>query len=249
MGGSSLRGSFAHVGSEAGRGSPQPPHRGSLEGGKGEGLHEGSVPRKAPQGGWIPLPLCLDCPSFSPHSAPQHRQGPERRPFHSPSEVLLSKETKRLDTSRAPGSTRQPKAGSRARPERGPLSFRPPPGISTGGLQVGASFLVHHLLFQDENARISRAPERGFKIIWEEEQEEKTLRDRNSDWFPILLCDLAHWLGQPISQHLGRTIIILQLFRGAKKRRAWEDRAPFQERRDCKMPKRPSAVPSGVQLS
>lgn len=43
---------------------------------------------------------------------------------------------------------------------------------------MGARFLVHHLLFQGENARISRAPERGFKIIWEEKQEKNPQRQR-----------------------------------------------------------------------
>lgn len=69
MGGSSLRGSFAHVGPEAGPGSLQPPHRGSLE---GERLHEGSVPRKGgflgkpPQEGWIPLPFVPCLPFLLP---------------------------------------------------------------------------------------------------------------------------------------------------------------------------------------
>lgn len=134
-----------------------------------------SVPKKAPQGGWIPLPLVPCTPFLLPLPGPPASGGPEHnlRPFDSPSDVLLPKETKRLETSRGPGSIRQPKADSRAGPGRGPLSFRPPSGISTGGLQGGARFLVHHLLFQDENARISRAPERGFKIIWEEKQEKK----------------------------------------------------------------------------
>lgn len=73
MGESSLRGSLAHVCSEAGQGSPQPPRRGSLEGGR---LHEGSVPRKGGFLGKPPHPrgvgslchLCLACPSFSPTS-------------------------------------------------------------------------------------------------------------------------------------------------------------------------------------
>lgn len=142
-----------------------------------------SVPRKAPQGGWIPLPV-VPCTPFllplpSPPASARPRTQPEV-PFDSPSDVLLPKETKRLDTSRGPGSIRQPKADSRAGPGRGPLSFRPPSWISTGGLQVGTRFLVHHLLFQDENARLSRAPERGFKIIWEEKQEKNPQGQRET---------------------------------------------------------------------
>lgn len=130
-----------------------------------------SAPRKAPREAGSLSRLSLARPSSSLCPALQLRQGPQHnlRPLDSPSDVQLPKETKRPDTSRGPGSIRQPKADSRA---------GPPSRISTGGLQVGTHFLVHHLLFQDEKARISRAPERGFKIIWEEKQGKNPQRQR-----------------------------------------------------------------------